>query len=251
MKSFVFLNRKGGTGKTSLAVTCGIGLSAKGKKTLLIDCDPQGNSSSWLAKDFTYELSDILTGKVAVKDCIKKSTVAENLFVLPTFAINGGLQAYSAGTRNYYAFVDSVFPGVSDFDYLIFDTSPAFGDFEKGIANSADVIVPVLKLDQFSTDGFQTLIENLMTTTKEIRCKDLLEKISFVILNQQDKRMKFQTVFAENFIKNFSDTQFLAVPTDTAFVKAQILKKGLQDKSLNARKETLAAIDEILGEMTK
>ena len=251
MKSFVFLNRKGGTGKTSLAVTCGIGLAGKGKKTLLIDCDPQGNSSSWLARDFSYELSDVLTGKVSAAECVRPSTASENLFIIPTFAINGGLQGYSSSTRNYYAFVDTVFPGVGDFDYVIFDTSPAFGDFEKGIANSADVIVPVLKLDQFSADGFQTLIENLVTTTKEIRCPDLLEKISFVILNQQDKRMKFQTVFAENFIRNFNDTQFLTVPTDTAFVKAQILKKGLQDKLLNARKETLAAIDEILREMMK
>ncbi|WP_296332609.1 AAA family ATPase, partial [uncultured Treponema sp.] len=171
--------------------------------------------------------------------------------LLPTFAINGGLQSFASSTRNYYAFEDTVFPALKDFDYLIFDTSPAFGDFEKGIANCADVIVPVLKLDQFSADGFQTLIENLITTTKEIRCKDLLEKISFVILNQQDKRMKFQSLFAENFMKNFDDTQFLTIPTDTSFVKAQILKNCIQDKAITARKETTDAIDSIIREMIK
>jgi riboflavin transporter FmnP len=173
------------------------------------------------------------------------------VYLLPTFAINGGLQSFASSTRNYYAFEDTVFPALKDFDFLIFDTSPAFGDFEKGIANCADVIVPVLKLDQFSADGFQTLIENLITTTKEIRCKDLLEKISFVILNQQDKRMKFQSLFAENFMKNFDDTQFLTIPTDTSFVKAQILKNSIQDKAITARKETTDAIGSIIKEMTK
>ena len=63
--------------------------------------------------------------------------------------------------------------------------------------------------------------------------------------------MKFQELFATNFIKNFEDTQFLTVPTDTAFIKAQILKKSIFDKSISARKETVAAIDEIAGKMEK
>lgn len=247
-KSFAFLNRKGGTGKSSCSVTCAVELARRGHRTVLIDCDPQGNSSAWLAKDFKYELSDVLNGKCGVGECLAPS-FQKNLDVLPTFAINGSLQAYSAGTRNYYAFIDTVFPHLGGYDYAVFDTSPAFGDFEKGIANSADMIVPVLKLDQFSADGFQTLIENLMTTTKEIRCPDLLAKISFVILNQQDKRMKFQSLFADNFTKNFDDTQFLSVPTDTAFVKAQILKCGVQD--VPPRKETTDALDAIIMEMTK
>lgn len=250
MKSFVFLNRKGGTGKTSLAVTCGIKLSLSGKKVLMIDCDPQGNSSSWLGGKFTYELADVLSHKITAKEAIIHSQ-QKNLDIIPTFAINGGLQAFAAGTRNYYAMTDDVYPYVKAYDYIIFDTSPAFGDFEKGIANCADVIVPVLKLDQFSADGFQTLIENLDTTTRELRCNDLLDKISFVLLNQQDKRMKFQELFASNFIKNFEDTQFLTVPTDTAFIKAQILKKSIFDKSVNTRKETLSAVEEITGCMEK
>lgn len=250
MKSFVFLNRKGGTGKTSISVTCAIDLAMKGKKTLIIDCDPQGNSSAWLAKDFKYELSDVLEEKVSLEEAIVPSII-ENLFVLPTFAINGGLQGYAANTRKYYAFSDSLFPKLQNFDYIVFDTSPAFGDFEKGIAVCADSIVPVLKLDQFSADGFQTLIENLLTTTSEIHCSNLLEKISFVILNQQDKRMKFQTIFAKNFMQNFDDTQFLTVPTDSAFVKAQILKSCIQDKNVTPRKETLDSINAITEEMCK
>ena len=251
MKSFVFLNRKGGTGKTSLSVAASLALSQKGKKVLLVDCDPQGNSSSWLAKDFSHELADVLIGKqTADKVVVPCSVVDAPLDIMPTFAIGGNLQTYAASTRNYYAIEDAVFSSIGKlYDYIIFDTSPAFGDFEKGIAVCADVIVPVLKLDQFSADGFQTLIENLETTTKELRCKDLLDKIHFVLLNQQDKRMKFQSLFAENFIRSFEDTQFLTVPTDTGFVKAQILKKSLDDKAISARKETLESLEKLASMM--
>ncbi len=61
--------------------------------------------------------------------------------------------------------------------------------------------------------------------------------------------MKFQSLFAENFMKNFDDTQFLTVPTDTAFVKAQILKKSVQD--MPPRKETQDSLNIIIQEMTK
>jgi hypothetical protein len=63
--------------------------------------------------------------------------------------------------------------------------------------------------------------------------------------------MKFQSLFAENFMKNFDDTQFLTIPTDTSFVKAQILKRYVQDKNISARKETLDAIENITKEMMK
>ena len=71
------------------------------------------------------------------------------------------------------------------------------------------------------------------------------ERADFVLLNQQDKRMKFQSLFADNFIKNFEDTQFMTIPTDTSFVKAQILKKSVLDKSISARKETVESIGKI------
>ena len=77
----------------------------------------------------------------------------------------------------------------------------------------------------------------------------MLDKIHFVLLNQQDKRMKFQSLFAENFIRSFEDTQFLTVPTDTGFVKAQILKKSLDDKAISARKETLESLEKLASMM--
>jgi hypothetical protein len=52
-------------------------------------------------------------------------------------------------------------------------------------------------------------------------------------------------------MKNFDDTQFLTIPTDTSFVKAQILKRYVQDKNISARKETLDAIENITKEMVK
>ena len=52
VKSYAFALQKGGTGKTSISVSLAVELASKGKKVVYIDCDPQGNSSSWLLNSF-------------------------------------------------------------------------------------------------------------------------------------------------------------------------------------------------------
>ena len=94
MKSYAFALQKGGTGKTSISVSLAVELASKGKKVVYIDCDPQGNSSSWLLNSFDHELADILYEKAQVLECVYKSDV-ENLYVIPTFGVGGELKAWA------------------------------------------------------------------------------------------------------------------------------------------------------------
>ena len=87
-KSIAFHLQKGGVGKTSVcgALACQSALS--GKRTLMIDCDPQGNLSSWFLKEAPkYELSDVLQGKCFWKDSVVKVDDIDNLYILPTYSI--------------------------------------------------------------------------------------------------------------------------------------------------------------------
>ena len=94
VKSYAFALQKGGTGKTSISVSLAVELASKGKKVVYIDCDPQGNSSSWLLNSFEHELADILYEKAQVLECVYKSDV-ENLYVIPTFGVGGELKAWA------------------------------------------------------------------------------------------------------------------------------------------------------------
>ena len=95
-KTIAFHLQKGGVGKTTISGTLACQSALDGCKTLVIDCDPQGNLSSWFLKNAPkYELSDVLQGKCYVRDAILPSADVDNLYILPTFGIGGTLKNYS------------------------------------------------------------------------------------------------------------------------------------------------------------
>ena len=95
-KAIAFHQQKGGVGKTTLSGTIGCQSALNGYNPLLIDCDPQGNISSWfLDSTPRYELADVLQGKCFVDEAIIPLAGIENLYILPTFGIGGTLKNYS------------------------------------------------------------------------------------------------------------------------------------------------------------
>ena len=87
MKITTFAIQKGGTGKTSLSVSTAVELAKIGR-TIIIDADPQGNTTTWLGiENLQYELSDLLTKEDYTAEDINKTiqtTPVENLFIIPT-----------------------------------------------------------------------------------------------------------------------------------------------------------------------
>jgi len=79
-KRFSVVNYKGGTAKTTTAVTLGHGLSRAGKRVLLIDIDPQGNASQTFGLRHDRSLYDLLTGQAEIHECIVQ--VRENLDII-------------------------------------------------------------------------------------------------------------------------------------------------------------------------
>ena len=95
-KTIAFHLQKGGVGKTTISGTLACQSAINGHNTLVIDCDPQGNLSSWfLTQPPKYELSDVLQGKCFVEEAIIKAPELGNLSILPTFGIGGTLKNYS------------------------------------------------------------------------------------------------------------------------------------------------------------
>jgi len=245
MKSYAFALQKGGTGKTSISVSVAVEMARQGKKVVYIDCDPQGNSSSWLLDDFDNELADILYGKVPVLECVYASGT-ENLFVIPTFGVGGTLKQFSLTEHYPFIFKNQILPELAKhFDYCIFDTSPAFNEFEKSIFIASDEVVPVLKLDEFSKDGWEIFTENLRPVEAQYGVKPVFKTI---VLNQQDKRIKTQSAYlsAFNDLNDAKKFSYIIIPTDPAFSKSQSIHSTIYDRRIAAKADTISAISELV-----
>lgn len=236
--------QKGGVGKTTMSVSLAAEL-AKRHRVVLIDADPQGNSTGALLESVDRELADVLYGNAAVDEAVHRTTV-ENLSVIPTAAIDekgsNQLKKYRANEAagNPFAFAD-ITDALAEmgFEYCIFDTSPNFDDFEENIMAASDEALAVVMPDIFSQDGLQVFESNLSNFKKRKRVNNPVFR-TFVF-----NAVNMSTKMARDILEQLksSELQYVTVPQDQNFRKAQGERRTVQQHG--AKSETLAALSRL------
>ena len=251
MKTYTFAIQKGGTGKTSVSVSVAVELAKLGR-TILIDADPHGNTTDWMnLPKLEYELSDVLSDKCTIKDVIQPTQV-ENLFIIPTAGIDGGLRTYqeTIAQKEQFKLAQLKNELSAAFDYCVIDTSPAFGALEESCFIASDEVINVLKLDRFSYDGLKTFKTNLETMKKRydncygvsINGKPYLKKL---VLNENNNAItQCRDLVAQYKALEPNGFQIFVIPTDTGFRKAQTTSVPVQAMA-GTKKDTLEALSEI------
>ena len=250
MKTIAFALQKGGTGKTSTAVSVATEL-AKKHKVVLIDADPQGNASAWYNNELTAELSDVLTNKAGIGEALI-STGIKNLFMIPTAGVGGGLNAYQKTEANGKpeAMLDVTDELAKAFDFCIIDTSPHFGPLEESCFIASDEIVPVMMIDRFSFDGLEIFMSNLQDLKSRAKRVSKAAEIKRLVLNSKDNRLATQEGKIDALIKILPENMKLhVIPVDQAFKKAQDMHEPIE--TVEPKKETLTVIKEIAKELSK
>jgi cellulose biosynthesis protein BcsQ len=186
MKKVCFYIQKGGVGKTSISGNVADAIARQGSKTLLVDCDPQANTTSWLCPaKAAHDLTDVLTGKAAVADVLVE--IGENFSLLPVVGIGGNLKKWSEtelvdNPRAFDFLCDDI--AKLGFDVVLFDCSPSLSLLERSIIAVADEVVIPLAPEFFSVDGVETFTYELEKVERANRRRITCDKIVVNMLNR-------------------------------------------------------------------
>lgn len=230
MKSIAISNNKGGVGKTTTAGSLAYLLSFKGR-TCLIDCDSQGSATEWLlTDDYKHELADVLSGAISPAEALIK--VRDGFYMLPTRP-GGNLRTYGETKINDEPFIfDDLKESLRglDFDYIIFDLSPALGKIERAVLTAADEVITPITPEYFSVRGIRNFIIELEKMKKNLRIniqhnKIVCNNVNLSITMHKDTLEGLQGI----------DYSVYVIPQDAEIRKAQESNQAIFDYNPQAR----------------
>lgn len=169
MYKIAICNQKGGCGKTTSSINLAAGLAYAGRKVLLIDLDPQGNSTIGLGvqTENRQTIAELLCQEdCEVKDIIQE-TYIKGLSILPSDVSLAVADVKLAQIQAKEFVLRSKLQGVN-FDYIIIDTSPTFGTLLTNAVLAADHIILPVGLDYFNLAGIQSFMDTINRTNKKV-----------------------------------------------------------------------------------
>ncbi len=193
-KIIALVNQKGGVGKTTTSINLSASLGVLGKKVLLIDLDPQGNSTTGLGiekGDIKNSIYDLLIGKAELKDVIIKSRF-RNLYVIPaTISLAGADIELMEKSR-----MDPTFTKnnqlkehlnlVCDmFDYILIDCPPSLGILTTNALTAAHSVIIPVQCEFFALEGIMQLLNSIMLAQKTLNPTLDIEGVLLTMLDNR------------------------------------------------------------------
>lgn len=210
-KIIAIINQKGGVGKTTTAVNLAACLGYKGKKTLLIDSDAQGNATSGLGiekKDIHKSIYSCFLNTDDVENTIIE-TKYKNLFVIPSSADLSGIEIELAYEDNREQFMKSFLNKVKDkYDYILIDAPPALGLLTINILTAADSVIIPIQCEYYALEGLSQLTVSIKAVRKNLNPNLEIEGI---LPTMFDGRTNLSIQVLDELKKYFSDKIFKSI----------------------------------------
>lgn len=196
-------NQKGGVGKTTTSINLGAGLAMAGKNVLIIDIDPQGNTTSGLGinkADVKHCIYDVLINDVPPADVIR-STAIKGLYVMPATIQLAGAEIELVQVISREMRLKRALQQVRDhYDYLLIDCPPSLGVLTVNSLTAADSVLIPIQCEYYALEGLGQLLNTIRIVQKHLNRQ--LE-IEGVLLTMFDSRTNLSIQVMEEVKKYF------------------------------------------------
>lgn len=184
----IFLNQKGGVGKTTTCVNLGSSLCAMGYKVLLVDFDSQGNLTGAVSGDGRKAtMYDVITGSVLAEDAVQE-TPFQNLYLIPSSLDLAGLnvELVDEEERNFFlrnkiASLDSLF------DFIFVDCPPSLGVITMNALAWAESIIIPMQCEYFAMEGLNLLMRTVSNVRKALNPDIRILGIVFTMFSKRNR----------------------------------------------------------------
>ena len=210
-KVIAIANQKGGVGKTTTSINLSASLAVKGKKVLVIDTDPQGNTTSGFGVDkneLENTIYELMLGECSIQDCILKDVI-KNVSIIPSNVNLAAAEIELIGVDKKEFILKGEVDWVKDkYDFIIIDCPPSLNTLTINALTTADSVLVPIQCEYYALEGLSQLIHTVNLVKERLNPELDMEGVVFTMY---DSRTNLSMQVVENVKEHIQENVYNTV----------------------------------------